>query len=579
MSKETFTPASMTISKLFNVEKPYSIPDYQRPYMWSSEQLEQLYEDIYEAFINREINDYYFLGSIVVVETRTKELVIDGQQRLTTLMIALNVLRANFQNMNKDASDDSDELHVYDHTIKNRIFIDGGVESKLSLQTFYKFDTDFQNKIIRKNDFSQIKNVTKKNLREDSSPKYKFDNTAKFFYEKFQELKESETENLLDQFIDFLFHKVYVIKITCYDQNFAIKLFQVLNDRGTPLNTSDIIKAHLMEKVTANGDENLNNILLSCWHKIETVTNENNANVDDFLVYFEYYKLASNPKTNVIQELKLIIEEAPSIREFITELETFADSLKKLYDSKNRDIYSLRYLPWKFYIITMITTAIMVEYENENKLYEKLKRYYYLCHVSGQNLNQVKQTSFNIIKAIKLKDSLEEIDNIIETSINERKMLSRAKENLEGDVYGEKFLKPLMATIEYGLTDTTQYIEIDKNLHIDHVLPLGYKKNPDDWKFENDELIDDNINSLGNLALLNYKKNISARNYGFDTKIRIYQGKDEDGNDIDGLTSFISTQKIIKSYNNGSVDWNLETIKEREIFLKNEIKKIIGDIF
>ena len=125
----------------------------------------------------------------------------------------------------------------------------------------------------------------------------------------------------------------------------------------------------------------------------------------------------------------------------------------------------------------MVTTAIMVDYENKNELYEELKKYYYLCYVSGQNLNQVKQTSFNIIKAIKDKRILNEIKTIIQNSIKERKMLFRAKENLEGDVYGEKFLKPLMVTIEYGLTDSNQFIDIDKNLHIDHILPLGYKKN------------------------------------------------------------------------------------------------------
>ena len=48
MATETFKPNDMTISKLFNVEKPYNIPNYQRPYMWANEQLEQLYEDMYK---------------------------------------------------------------------------------------------------------------------------------------------------------------------------------------------------------------------------------------------------------------------------------------------------------------------------------------------------------------------------------------------------------------------------------------------------------------------------------------------------------------------------------------------------
>ena len=105
------------------------------------------------------------MGSIVVVDTGKTELVIDGQQRLTTLMIALNVLRANFQNINKEVSENSDDLHVFNSTIKARIFIDSGSKSKLTLQTFYKFDTDFQNSIIQKNNFSKKEKVTKKKLK------------------------------------------------------------------------------------------------------------------------------------------------------------------------------------------------------------------------------------------------------------------------------------------------------------------------------------------------------------------------------------------------------------------------------
>ena len=111
-----------------------------------------------------------------------------------------------------------------------------------------------------------------------------------------------------------------------------------------------------MEKVSSLNDDNLSNILLSCWQTIETVTRENDSNVDDFLVYFEYYKLASNPKTNVIQEFKTIIETSPSISEFITELETFANKLKELYDSKDK----------KHIFVKIFTMEILYNYNGNN---------------------------------------------------------------------------------------------------------------------------------------------------------------------------------------------------------------------
>ena len=84
-----------------------------------------------------------------------------------------------------------------------------------------------------------------------------------------------------------------------------------------------------------------------------------------------------------------------------------------------------------------------------------------------------------------------------------------------------------------------------------------------EWKFDDEKTVDEYINSLGNLALLNYKKNISASNYGFNTKVRIYQGKDEDGKNIDGITSFVSTQRIINSDDTGPKKWDLNSIKRK----------------
>ena len=66
-------------------DKTYQIPLYQRAYAWEDEQIEQLIEDISDA---AEDSNYY-LGSLVVADKGQYYEVIDGQQRLTTLMLLL----------------------------------------------------------------------------------------------------------------------------------------------------------------------------------------------------------------------------------------------------------------------------------------------------------------------------------------------------------------------------------------------------------------------------------------------------------------------------------------------------------
>src|SRR6478735_1003669 len=102
--EEPFKPLSLSIKELFgNADALYKIPKYQRPYKWENEQVEKLWDDIYEAFENDEQN--YFLGSIITAKPRDDEKsayvdVVDGQQRLTTLMILCCVVRDLYPNIN-----------------------------------------------------------------------------------------------------------------------------------------------------------------------------------------------------------------------------------------------------------------------------------------------------------------------------------------------------------------------------------------------------------------------------------------------------------------------------------------------
>ncbi|MET1071393.1 MAG: DUF262 domain-containing protein [Umezawaea sp.] len=84
----------MALHKVFGGEFDFRIPDYQRPYAWEPDQADQLLQDLAEA-LERGTEEPYFLGSVVLVKAKgsVDAMVIDGQQRLTTLTIVLAVLR------------------------------------------------------------------------------------------------------------------------------------------------------------------------------------------------------------------------------------------------------------------------------------------------------------------------------------------------------------------------------------------------------------------------------------------------------------------------------------------------------
>src|SRR5713226_1457748 len=86
------------IKEIFADSYRFWIPDYQRPYAWTTEEAGELFEDLRLAMQdagNPGATSQYFLGSIVLIknEHEPKAAVVDGQQRLTTLTILLSALR------------------------------------------------------------------------------------------------------------------------------------------------------------------------------------------------------------------------------------------------------------------------------------------------------------------------------------------------------------------------------------------------------------------------------------------------------------------------------------------------------
>ncbi|MEN8401097.1 DUF262 domain-containing protein, partial [Acinetobacter towneri] len=102
-----------TIYELFSDKRAdFLIPDYQRPYAWSEEQCQTLWDDIFSfAFPENNADNFddrkdeYFLGSIVTYKNENDQSeIIDGQQRLTTLLLLLRAFFDKFANMQDQSS-------------------------------------------------------------------------------------------------------------------------------------------------------------------------------------------------------------------------------------------------------------------------------------------------------------------------------------------------------------------------------------------------------------------------------------------------------------------------------------------
>jgi uncharacterized protein with ParB-like and HNH nuclease domain len=573
---DVFTPLSLTVSQVFiNGDPLYKIPNYQRPYSWTDEQVDRLWDDLITAFQNhnedKEIDANYFLGSLIVVpQGNGFEDVVDGQQRLTTMMILFNVVKSIFPNINKevDAIDNPNVIKIgkINNCIKNTNDI-----SRLRLYTHESHQSDFDKYILSNTDFGSLTKPTKKDIQ--NSPKFRFINTAIIFYNNLIKMKEDEAGS----FINYLCNQVKIIKISCSNRAFAIKLFQVLNDRGLDLSAADLIKSILLASLK---DDIKHGAFVADWQASEQLAENLDVNLTDLFTFYEYYLLGKNPRKSLVDELETEFQ-GKDANKIINDFKSFVTAYNnEIYDETgDKIIYSFWYLTWAAYWKTILLTALHSNYADIEKLKISLLRFYYLNWIAGKTMTAIKQTSFNIIGAIKEKKTIDEINLIFETKLESDKVIDNVLRNLSGNIYFEAWVKPLFIMVEYKQTDTdfTTWIEWDRYLQLEHIMPQTFAKK-ENWNHITTEIGNSNLHTAGNLTLLSSKKNIEAQNYSFEDKINIYQGLGKKQNKTDGITSFRICQKIVDDYNSNKFEkqWNEKSMKDRYNWFIKEIGEILN---
>lgn len=528
INTDIFKPDNKTIEEIFgDTEAFYNMPIYQRPYAWDKERVEQLWYDMLEAYKNNlqdeSIDKNYFLGSVVVVDKDGHQDVVDGQQRLTTLTILFCTLRdLNIFN------DDDEQINI----LKDSIQDFRKKKQRLKLTTHSNNQALFEETIINGIDFNKSKKDIKDNRFLQTS--YYFKNLIL----KLQDKKSEDYTSSIGEFINYIFNKTTMIKVVCYDENFAIKLFSVLNDRGLDLTPADIIKAYLMESMV--DDEIKLNSFIEVWKQIESIIGFTDEKMEGILNLYLYFLITQNPKKSLQDELKQQFKNKDS-QKIILDIKKFAENYSEIVNSTQDNYISmLKYLSHNVYWKSILTTAKHTDYKEYDSLKTIITRYFYQSWIAGGTSNRIKQTAFNILKSVKTGISIDDyiliendeeiikdgIKTIIEKNLNK---YDNYKQSLSGNyLYWERWLKPLLLSVEYFENEKKDFVPITRDLQIEHILPQTWdaEKSWDgvllNWKdsFSEDEA-EKLINSLGNLTLLTGKKNIEASNCNYDKKIDI----------------------------------------------------------
>ncbi len=223
--------------------------------------------------------------------------------------------------------------------------------------------------------------------------------------------------------------------------------------------------------------------------------------------------------------------------EYLKGIENFYNAYGEMLEMQDRHAHLLSYLASDFWRV-ILCTSILHHYSPQDieALKELLVKFYYQNWVAEQT-EPKKQINCNIIKALKEKQSVENIASIVKEYLNDdnNKITQNFREKLKDDHLYEKhkkasknsWLKPILILVEYFMSDDPRPKRIEKNdFHVEHILPQKPDLSSQWMKDFSEEERGLYTHSLANLTLLGGTKNAQASNLDFKDKKKIYMGEE-----------------------------------------------------
>ena len=552
MSTVKIQATEYPIQKVFSNDFVFTIPLYQRPYAWTTEQAGELLQDLIVSLGdgNEPIDDInpYFLGSIVLIKADKPDAqVVDGQQRLSTLTILLSALRTLIQPkyanaLTKLLYEESDPILGY----PNRYRL-----------TFAKRDADFFKEYIQdEGGISKLESIhstalsdSRKNIKEN----------ALLFLKELGGFSESQRVRL----VQFIITRCFLVVVSTPDLESAYRIFSVLNGRGLDLSLPDILKAEIIGQIPDDQKE-----AYTCkWEDIQEKLGR--ETFEDLFSYIRMIERKAKLTGSILKEYREHIKPWNNSQKFIkTTLCPLADAFYKI---KNTNYVSDKHAEEVNKLFKQlndidnsdwIPPAILYLSRNHShperlvKFFTELERLAAGLMIKRANINERIERYRRLLTAIEHEEDLYTPDSPLQITSEEKNDILKM---LDGNLYQtQKIRLFVLLRLDAALSEGEASYNFP-TITVEHILP----QNPAHdslWRkcFTSLEEREKYVHRLGNLALLSCYKNSEAQNYDFDVKKQKYFTTKK------GVSPFALTTQVLMEQ-----EWTPEVIEARQ-------KKLIG---
>ena len=534
-----------TIKELFeNKSSNFLVPDYQRPYAWGETECLQLWADVVDfAFPdnNHELfnaqKDEFFLGPIVTFKNDDEKMeIIDGQQRLTTLMLLLRAFYTKLEN------EQAEEIRNVCKMIAKCIWKTD--EFDKPNKGALKIDSE----VASDDDKDEFLTILRKGMTEKSQKSK--------YAENFRLLQDKIDKFLSDFPVSFqylptrLLNNCVLLPIEAGTQDYALRIFSTLNDRGKPLADADIFKAQFYKFYSDLGKRDE---FISEWKELEElcdkIFNPKNATPMDELftryMYFERAKLKN--KSSSTEALRKFYEKDGYA--LLKKHETF-ENLKVLADFWNdvsnqstkrfdydvlRRLFVLNNAPnnmWTFFVSVYFMKNKDVNGLLEDEAFytflDKTTAFIWAYSRTNPGINALRTPMFsemlNIVegKPVEFNEFKFESESVKNAFSNYE--FTNSRQITKSMLAWWAFYEPLHIRNEGDEDEyeshenySQELLSVETKFEVEHIFSRNRQK------LENALKSEKSLELLGNKVLLEKKINIRASDYRFVDKKKYYE--------------------------------------------------------
>ncbi len=541
-------------------KKPFVIPEYQRPYAWTSEQAGTLFEDLWEFTATNggtERDGSYFLGSVVAYENADGEQeIIDGQQRITSLFLLLRAIYTKL--IDTPVDERTEEANNFIGKIEPAIWRTNKLTGKVDYKNIL-----LTSKVINNEGNEVLRSILETGKADENAK----DNYSRnyIYFQKLFENHSAENPLMIYQFIYALLNQAILLPITADTQDTALTIFSTLNDRGLPLSDADIFKAKIYNHLEENKKKNF----IDRWKELDEQSEHVNESIQQLFYYNMFYLRALEQDTKTT---------TPGVRKYYAE-----NKFERLYKPDLMDdLFVILNLwkvvnkgeeiedePWSKNAKIKCSLDILSSYPNEYWKYPVI--IYYISYRKREDfetkfglfLNKLLRelmTKYLLTPTINaVKPDIMKLNSAIVSSatpvfdfkdIDTSQLEARIQNPYRGVV------RMLLKTIAYQQQDEL----LPERWEIEHIFPQKWQTNyfPD----MPDASIKEKIEHIGNKLPFEKKLNIVAGNGYFGKKKKEY-----------------SLSKIAVTKHMGELNiqqWDMDSIIKRDIRISDQIMAVLS---